>query len=88
MTYISIRDLICFEPGVSEPDSKEELKVKETYEVCVYSTREYHHDEIDYTFYVRVEASSVDEAIAIVEEECQDSGCNERCEIQGASEGS
>ena len=33
MTYISIRDLICFEPGVSEPDSKEELKVKETFEV-------------------------------------------------------
>ena len=56
------------------------------FDVRVYSTREYHNDEIDYTFGVHVEASDAQEAMQLVEEECVDTGCNERCEVHSASE--
>ena len=57
-----------------------------THNVEVYSTREYHNDEIDYTFYVSVEASDAQEAMQLVIDECEQSGCNERCEIMSANE--
>ena len=56
------------------------------FQVSVYSTREYHNDEIDYTFNVHIEASDAQEAMQKVEDECVETGCNERCEIHSASE--
>ena len=56
------------------------------FQVSVYSTREYHNDEIDYTFHVNVEASDAQDAMQKVEDECIETGCVERCEIHSASE--
>ena len=55
-----------------------------TFRVTVYSTREYHDDEVDHTFGVFVEASDEDEAMRLVEDQCAESGCIERCEVQDA----
>ena len=56
------------------------------FQVSVYSTREYHHDEIDYTFNVHIEASDAQEAMQLIADECEETGCNERCEIMSANE--
>jgi hypothetical protein len=56
------------------------------FEVTVYSTREYHHDQLDYTFTIQVEAPDAEEAMQLVEEECVETGCDEACEVHSASE--
>ena len=65
---------------------KERGDTLKKFDVQVYSTREFHNDEIDYSFDVRVKASDTQEAMQKVADECVDTGCNEQCEVHGANE--
>ena len=59
---------------------------KKIFEVTIYSTREWHDTELDYSFSVAVNASSEEDARKQIEDSCYDNACNERCEIHGAFE--